>query len=104
MIGDMFSKLNEARKKIEESKKRLNEITVSVSLGEDNDITVISTANKSIKSIEISSVFYEETGKEELEELIMAAVNKALNEAAAKGEMVMKDITKDLLPGFPGLV
>jgi DNA-binding protein YbaB len=104
MIGDMFSKLNEARKKIEESKKRLNETTVEITIGENEDIKVVATGNKSIKSIVISDAFYERASKNELEEAVLIAVNKALDEAAAKGELIMKDITKDVLPNFPGLV
>ncbi len=104
MIGDMFSKLNEARKKIEESKKRLNETTVEVTIGKNEDIRIIATGNKTIKSIVISDAFYEKAVKNELEEGLLIAVNKALDEAAAKGEIIMKDITKDVLPNFPGLV
>ncbi len=104
MIGDMFSKLNEARKKIEESKNRLNETTVEVTIGKNEDIRIIATGNKTIKSIVISDAFYEKAVKNELEEGLLIAVNKALDEAAAKGEIIMKDITKDVLPNFPGLV
>ncbi len=104
MLGDMFSKLQEARQKIEESKKELNNTTVEVIIGENEDIKIVATGNKSIKSIEISDAFYEKTDKNELEEVVLTAVNKALDEAAAKGEIIMKEITKDVLPNFPGLV
>ncbi len=104
MLGDMFSKLNEARKKIEESKKRLNETIVEVTMGDNEDIRIVATGNKTIKSIEISDAFYQKSGKKELEELVLTAVNMALDEAAAKGELIMKDVTKDMLPNFPGLV
>jgi len=100
----MFSKLNEARKKIEESKKRLNETTVEVTIGENEDIKIVATGNKSITGIVISDAFYEKAAKNELEEALLIAVNKALDEAAAKGELIMKDITKDMLPNFPGLI
>ncbi len=104
MLGDMFSKLQEARQKIEESKKKLNNTTVEVTMGENEDIKIVATGNKSIKSFEISDAFYEKTDKNELEKVVLTAVNKALDEAAAKGEIIMKDITKDVLPNFPGLV
>ncbi len=103
MLGDMFSKLQEARRKIEESKKQLNDTTIEVTVGENNDIKVVATGNKAIKSIEVSDAFYEKAGKNELEEALLLAVNKALDEAATKGEMIMKEITGDLLPNFPGL-
>ncbi|MCD4790538.1 MAG: YbaB/EbfC family nucleoid-associated protein [Bacteroidales bacterium] len=103
MLGNLFEKLKEARQKIEESKKKLNDIIV-VSSVEDGAIKVVANANKSIKNIEISETFLKETDKESFEELLLTAVNKALDEAAKKGEAEMKEITKDILPNFPGLV
>lgn len=103
MLGNLFEKLKEARQKIEESKKKLNDIVVAASV-ENGAIKVVANANKSIKNIEISETFLKETDKESFEELLLTAVNKALNEAAKKGEAEMKEITKDILPNFPGLV
>ncbi|MBC8489687.1 MAG: YbaB/EbfC family nucleoid-associated protein [Bacteroidetes bacterium] len=103
MIGNLFEKLKEARRKIEESKKKLNDIIVVVSV-ENGAIKVVANANKSVKSIEISETFLKEADKESFEELLLTAVNKALDEAAKKGEAEMKEITKDILPNFPGLV
>ena len=103
MIGNLFEKLKEARQKIEESKKKLNDIVVAVSV-ENGAIKVVANANKSIKNIEISKAFLKEADKESFEELLLTAVNKALDEAAKKGEAEMKEITKDILPNFPGLV
>ncbi|MEZ5146191.1 MAG: hypothetical protein R2759_03620 [Bacteroidales bacterium] len=40
----------------------------------------------------------------ELEDLLMLTINKALDEAAQRGELEMKSITKDVLPNFPGLI
>ena len=103
MLGNLFEKLTEARQKIEESKKKLNDIIVVASV-ENGAIKVVANANKSIKNIEISRAFLKEADKEALEELLLTAVNKALDEAAKKGEVEMKEITKDILPNFPGLV
>jgi len=103
MLGNLFEKLKEARQKIEESKKKLNDIIVVASV-ENGVIKVVANANKFIKNIEISETFLKEADKESLEELLLTAVNKALTEAAKKGEVEMKEITKDILPNFPGLV
>ncbi|RLD60201.1 MAG: hypothetical protein DRJ05_05110 [Bacteroidetes bacterium] len=103
MIGDMFAKLHEAREKIEESKKKLNEIIVEVEL-EDGAVKVKANANKFIQNIEISEGFLKNTDKKSLEDLLLLAVNSALGEAAKKGEIEMKKITKDMLPNFPGLI
>ena len=103
MIGDMFTKLHEAREKIEESKKKLNEIIVNVEV-EDGAIKVKANANKFIQDIEISEEYLKNNDKKSLEELILFAINSALEEAAKKGEIEMKKITKEMLPNFPGLI
>ncbi len=103
MIGDLFLKLHEAREKIEESKKKLNDIIVEASV-ENGAITVKANANKSIISIQIAEHLIHAGNQAQLEEMITVATNRALEEAAVKGEIEMKRITKDMLPNFPGLV
>ena len=103
MIGDMFTKLNEAREKIEESKKKLDTVIVEAEVG-DGAIKVKANANKFIQNIEISDEFLKNNDKKELQELLIFGVNSALEEAAKKGEIEMKKITKEMLPSFPGLI
>lgn len=103
MIGDLFSKLQEARHKIEEAKSRLDDIIVESST-ENGAIRVKANANKAIISIEISGDLLNPGNKQKLEELLIFAVNKALEDAAQKGEAEMKKITRDMLPNFPGLI
>jgi nucleoid-associated protein EbfC len=103
MIGDLLLKLNEARQKIEEAKKKLNDIIVEASV-ENGAINVKANANKAIISIEIAEHLVQSGDKVKLEEMIAVAVNRALEEAAQKGEIEMKKITKDMLPNFPGLI
>lgn len=101
-MGDLFSKLQEARQKIEESKKKLNTVIVEAQSA-DGSIIVKANATKSITNIEISESFLKESSKDEVEDLLLVTVNKALTEASKKGEAEMKEITKGMLPGFPGM-
>jgi len=103
MIGDLFSKLQEARQKIEESKIKLNDIIVEAN-NNDGSIQIKANANKVITSIEISEDLFKSGSKEKIQEQLLTVLNKALEEAARKGEAEMKEITKDMLPNFPGLV
>ena len=103
MISDLFSKLQDARRKIEESKKKLNDIIVEATI-EDGAIAVKANANKFVTDINISKDFFKMADKEAIEDLLLTAINKALEEAAQKGEVEMKEITKDILPNFPGLI
>ncbi len=103
MIGDLLSKLHDAKQKIEEAKKKLNNIIIESSV-DNGAIRVKANANKAIISIEIAEHLIQPANKIQLEEMITVAVNKALEEAAAKGEIEMKKVTQDMLPNFPGLV
>ena len=103
MIGDLFSKLQEARQKIEEAKRKLNDLIVEVE-DKNGAIKIKANANKVITTIEISEEFLKSISKEDLEKLLLTTINKALDEAAQKGELEMKEITKGMLPNFPGLI
>lgn len=103
MIGDLFSKLSDARKLIDEAKKNLNNMIIEV-VSENGEIKVKANANKSLTSIEISESYKNSVSKEELEEVLLYTINKALDEAARLGELEMKKITSDILPNFPGLI
>ena len=99
----MCISVEEATSMIEESKKKLNDIIVEASV-ENGAIKVKANANKAIISIEIAEHLIQAGNKSQLEEMIAVATNRALEEAAVKGEIEMKKITKDMLPNFPGLV
>jgi DNA-binding YbaB/EbfC family protein len=76
----MFDKIFEAQQKAAEVKQRLDGITVT-GVAEGGKITVTATGNKAIKSISIDDSFYKEADREELEELLAVAINKALEQA-----------------------
>ncbi len=104
MIGDLLCKACMKRgKRSKKLKKKLNDIIVEASV-DNGAIRVKANANKAIISIEISEHLIRAGNKIQLEEMITVAVNRALEEAAQKGEIEMKKITKDMLPNFPGLV
>ncbi len=91
-----------AQGKAEEIKKRLDTISVFGEV-EGGAIKVTATANKAITSIAITDEFYEQADREELEELLQAAVNKALIQAEQVSAIEMQAATKDMLGGFGGL-
>ena len=95
----MFDKLIEAQKKAEEIKNRLDTISVSSEI-EGGKIKVLATANKSITSIEIDQEFLKTADKEELEELLVTAVNKVLNEAEQVSQTEMQAATRDMMGGL----
>jgi DNA-binding protein YbaB len=53
-----------------------------------------------IRNIEIEEQVYSDNDKEMLEDLIMAAINNALDNAKRKAEEITKNQTNDLLGGM----
>ncbi|WP_410221862.1 YbaB/EbfC family nucleoid-associated protein [Pedobacter sp.] len=98
----MFDKLMAAQSKAEEIKKRLDTISVYGEV-EGGAIKVTATANKSITAIHISEEFFKQADKEELEELLQTAMNKALSQAEQVSATEMQAATKDMLGGLGGL-
>lgn len=99
----MFDKLFEAQQKAEEVKKRLDNISVSGET-EEGKIRVTASANKEIKEIVIDEEFMKQLDdKEELEELLVVAVNKALQQAENVSQSEMQAVSQDLLGGLGGL-
>ncbi|MDT3403830.1 YbaB/EbfC family nucleoid-associated protein [Mucilaginibacter terrae] len=98
----MFDKLFEAQQKAGEMKNRLDNVTVSGSV-EGGKITVTANANKVLQSININEEFLKEADKEELEELMVLAVNKALEQAENVSQTEMAAMTKNMFGDLGGM-
>jgi len=98
----MFDKLHEAKQKAEEVKKRLDGLTVMGSV-EGGKIKVTSNGNKVVQSIMIDEEFLKEADKEELEELLTLAVNKALEQAENVNQSEMAALSQQMFGGLGGL-
>jgi DNA-binding protein YbaB len=66
-------------------------------------IRVVATANKEIKEVTIDPVFLSNADKEELEELLVVALNKAIAQAENISQAEMQAASKDMLGGLGGL-
>jgi DNA-binding protein YbaB len=95
----MFDKLMQAQQKAGEVKQRLDAITVS-GIAEGGKITVKANANKVIQSVNIDDEFLKEADKEELEELLVIAINKAMEQADNVSQSEMAAMTKDMFGGL----
>ena len=98
----MFDKLMEAQQKAGEVKKRLDAIRVSGSV-EGGKVIVTANANKVVQSVCIDPVFLKEADHEELEELLVTAINKAMQQADNISQSEMAAMTKSMLGGLGGL-
>ncbi|SER93304.1 YbaB/EbfC family nucleoid-associated protein [Pedobacter rhizosphaerae] len=98
----MFDKLFAAQQKAEEIKKRLDTISVFGEV-ENGAIKITATANKAITGISIDEEFYKTADREELEELLQVAINKALASAEQVSAAEMQSSAKDMLGGLGGM-
>lgn len=98
----MFDKLFQAQQKAQEIKKRLDDISVFGD-AEGGNIKVVATANKEIKEVFIDPEYYSSADSEEVSELLVVALNKALAQAENVSQSEMQAATQDMLGGLGGL-
>lgn len=98
----MFDKLMEAQQKAGEVKKRLDAITVS-GTAEGGKITVTANGNKVVQSVQIDSDFLANADKEEVEELLVVAINKAMEQADNVSQSEMAAMTKNMFGDLGGM-
>ncbi|MHC8947879.1 YbaB/EbfC family nucleoid-associated protein [Sphingobacterium hungaricum] len=91
----MFDKLMAAQQKAQEIKTRLDSITVTGE-AEGGKIRVTASANKEIKSIHIADELVSLENKEELEELLLVALNKAIAQAENISQSEMQAATQNM--------
>lgn len=97
-IQEMMARVQEMQAGMERVKARLNDITVEAEAG-DGQVRVFANGNKAILRIELSPEALKD--KELLEDLLGAAVNKALDKAEDKARVEMEKATSGMLP--PGM-
>jgi len=98
----MLDKLmSQMQSQTEEVKKKLNSIIIEKE-AENGLIKVKANANKKILSIEINDKIAND--KDTIEDLIIVAVNKAIEEAEIISEKEMGNIAQGLMPNLGGLL
>lgn len=98
---DILSKLGEVKKKMEEIKTRLGTIYLDAEAGEGR-VKITVNGNRQIKSVTIDDSLLNKESREELQDLLEVAMNRALEKAEATNEAEMKAAGRDFLPGMPG--
>ncbi len=103
MLDDMFGKLQNMQAQMQESQKKLNEILVEAEQA-DGKIKVVCTAAKNVKDISIDEAILKSSDKEEIEDLLVLALNEALQKAEEIASKEMSSFGSDMLPdGLKGL-
>ena len=100
MFGDLFGNMEEQQKAL---KEQLDTINVEAQAG-DGAIRITANANRVITNIAINAEKLDMSDAEELEDLLMVAVNRVLEEAAMKEAEASQKLIQDMLPpGMGGL-
>ncbi|WP_073403264.1 YbaB/EbfC family nucleoid-associated protein [Mucilaginibacter sp. OK098] len=98
----MFDKLMQAQQMAGAMKQKLDAITVT-GTAEGGKITVTANASKVVQSVTIDDELLKEGDKEQLEELLVIAINKTMAQADSVSQSEMAAITKDMFGGMGGL-
>lgn len=98
----MFDKLFQAQQKAQEVKSRLDNVSV-IGEAEGGKVRVIVTANKEVKEVTISDELFADGDKEQLEDLLLVALNKAFAQADNVSQAEMQAVSQDMFGGLGNL-
>lgn len=97
MLDNLFGKLQDVQAQNEATKTKLEGLTV---VGEAEGIRVTSNGNSQLTDVHIPA---EHAGDAEaLEDLILLATNRALDQARALHDQEMADVARGMLGGLGG--
>lgn len=101
MLGNMFNKkmMEKMQGQMEETKVKLNNISV-IGEAESGNVKVVANGNRMLNSIEINPDFYNTASKEQIEELVLTAANRALEQAERVEKSEMSHAAMGMMPGL----
>lgn len=99
-LADMFGKIQQMQENMQKVRESLDSIVVEGEAG-GGMVRVSANANKRVLSITIDKSIAGDT--EMIEDLVVAAVNKALEKAEEQGRQALGKATQGMLPNLPGL-
>jgi nucleoid-associated protein EbfC len=99
MMNDMLSKIQEMKEKIDATRTRLDETFIEGEAG-SGTVKVKINANRVVKNVTIDKMMFTGATADELEDLLVIALNRALQKAEQIQEDEMKLSTAGFLPGL----
>ena len=101
-FSDMMGKFQEMQNRLKEVREKLDDIMVESEAG-GGMVRVEANANRKVMKIHIDPDIIDKEDPEIMQDLIIAAVNKALEKAEERGREELENATKGMLPNIPGL-
>jgi|688.fasta_scaffold1436063_2 DNA-binding YbaB/EbfC family protein len=95
----MFDKVALAQQKAEEIKTRLNAISVE-GIAANGKVIVIANGNRKITDIQIQPELLQVDCKEELQDLLLIAIENAIEQAENISNAEMQSLMSMMLPGM----
>ena len=94
---DKLKQLQEMKSQMDEVKHRLNNIQVS---GEAEGVVVVSNGNRKIVDVQVPASILNESTKRDLEDLVLMATNRALEQAEKVFESEMRSVAGGMMGGL----
>ncbi len=101
-MSNMFGRIKEMQAKLKQAQDSLVNIQATAEAGAGLVKATVNGARQVVK-LEIDPDLVKPDDKEMLQDLVIAAINKAMLEADAKGKEELKKATQGYLPNIPGL-
>ena len=97
-----FGMLGNMQEQLQAVKEKLDTIMVEGEAG-DGNVKVTTTASKRIENISIAQELIAEGDKEQIEDLLVVALNRALDKADVTSATEMQQAYNDIMPGLGGM-
>ena len=101
-MSGMLKQVQEMQEKMAQVQSELEHKTVSAESG-GGMVKVTATGKQKILQIKIDKEVINPADAEMLEDLVVAAVNRALDESAKLAQAELSKVTSGILPNIPGL-
>lgn len=101
-MSNMFGKIKEMQAKLKEVQDNLDQITAEGEAGAGM-VKAVVNGRKKVLEINIEESLMTPADKEMLQDLIVAAVNIALQNVETKSNDEIKKTTQGMMPNIPGL-
>lgn len=100
-LNNMMGKVQEAQQKMKQAQENLAKVTTTSESGAGM-VKVTINGHRKVLNVEIDSSLLNESDKQMVQDLVVAAMNKAIDEIEVKIREEMKKSTDGVLPNIPG--
>lgn len=101
-MSNMFGKMREMQTKLKEVQDNLDTITAEGESG-GGMVKAVVNGRKKVISVTIEESLMTPNDKEMLQDLIVAAINNALQNVESKSNEEIKKTTEGMMPNIPGM-